>query len=82
MSRANNFVERMAAGKEAAAHARHRGRAYGGKVRLHAKPSPQLTGWEFTRANARCRWQGVRIDALEGYQRVAYPERYEEIELF
>jgi hypothetical protein len=77
MSRAHNFVERMQAGKDAAAHARHRGRATGGKARLHEKPQPTVTGYEYERMNARARWEGTRIDAHEDYCRAVYPERYE-----
>lgn len=78
MSRANNFVERMQAGRDAAAHARHRGRATGGKARLHAAPVI-VEGWEFHRQNERCKWEGRRVDIVEDFRRLVFPERYEDL---
>jgi hypothetical protein len=68
----------MQAGKDAAAHARHRSRATGGKARLHAKVIT-IYGWEFDRVNAKCRWEGQRADILEDYRRAVFPERYSEL---
>jgi hypothetical protein len=77
VSRANNFVERMAAGRDRAAHLRHRGLATGGKARMHPKPNPTITGWEYDRQRNVASWKSARADVLEGYRRAVFPDRYE-----
>ena len=77
MSRANNFVERMAAGREAAAIARHRGRAYGARVRLHEKPSPTITGWEYERQRNLASWRFARGEAIEQFRFDVYGDQWE-----
>jgi hypothetical protein len=72
------FLERMNAGRDAAAARRHRGLSTGADAKGWAwkRPEVQAGTWEATRLTTRQAWRSDRSAALAIYQRDVFPERF------
>lgn len=75
------FTERMEAGRDAAAHRRHRGLHTGKSAEGWDRPRTYdgADTWEGVKANAVLRWELARDEALAIYASAMFPERYADL---
>lgn len=76
-----DFLDRMEAGRDAAAYRRHRGLTTGTSAAGWDAPRSYdaADSWHGVLHVARLRWELARDEALQAYASLMFPERYDDL---